>query len=157
MPHWAHPRFSSTKVKTGLAKPSEIFFLRNPSVRGDIVFLLFAMAVGEPTRQDPSAPKVLAAQTRGDRASRYLFCRWPDQGSLGCMDSKLAAARVDFVELLAGDGAVFLHIGQTGWNSSPFIQYFLHNMIKRLFPWAPMMPLGWENTCVAICTTTLTM
>ena len=31
------------------------------------VFLLFAMAAGEPTRQDPSAPKVLAAQTRGDR------------------------------------------------------------------------------------------
>ena len=29
------------------------------------------MAAGEPTRQDPSAPKVLAAQTRGDRATFF--------------------------------------------------------------------------------------
>ena len=41
------------------------------AIRGDIVFLLFAMAAGEPTRQDPSGPKVLAAQTRGD--SRPFF------------------------------------------------------------------------------------
>ena len=48
-------------------KAERDFFPRNPSVRGDIAFLLFAMVAGEPTRQDPSAPKVLAAQTRGDR------------------------------------------------------------------------------------------
>ena len=29
------------------------------------------MAVGEPTRQDPSAPKVLAAQTRGAEVTKF--------------------------------------------------------------------------------------
>ena len=36
-------------------------------------FLLFAMAAGEPTRQDPSAPKVLAAQTRGDGGVFFAY------------------------------------------------------------------------------------
>ena len=78
-------------------------------------FLLFAMAAGEPTRQDPSAPKVLAAQTRGDRLG--FFAGWPDQGSLGCMDSKLAAARLDFMELLAGEGAVLSRSSSPGGQS----------------------------------------
>ena len=63
-------------------KAERDFFPRNPSVRGDIVFLLFAMAAGEPTRQDPSALKELAAQTRGPGRWRCLFCRWPDQKPL---------------------------------------------------------------------------
>ena len=62
------------------------------------------MAAGEPTRQDPSAPKVLAAQTRGDSRPKFaggqikgLSAAWTRSWQL--LDSTLWS-------LLAGDGVL---------------------------------------------------
>ena len=41
-----------------------------------------------------------------------ILRRWPDRKLFSYMDSKLAAARLDFMELLAGDGAVFSRLLQ---------------------------------------------
>ena len=58
------PWESAQSVKRS-CKAKRDFFLLNPPIKGDIVFLLFGMAVGEPPRQDPGALKEQATQLRG--------------------------------------------------------------------------------------------
>ena len=62
------PWESAQSVKRS-CKAKRDFFLLNPPIKGDIVFLLFGMAVGEPPRQDPGALKEQATQLRGLCAS----------------------------------------------------------------------------------------
>ena len=57
--------FTPVESKNWPCKAKRDFFIRNPTIRGDIVFLLFGMAVGEPPRQDPGALKEQATQLRG--------------------------------------------------------------------------------------------
>ena len=68
---WLLPVGVGSKCKTLLQSQAR-FFLLNPPIKGDIVFLLFGMAVGEPPRQDPGGTKGCALQSRG--AERAL-CR----------------------------------------------------------------------------------
>ena len=58
------PWESAQSVKRS-CKAKRDFFLRNPPIKGDIVFLLFGMAVGEPPRQDPGGTKGCALQSPG--------------------------------------------------------------------------------------------
>ena len=57
--------FTPVESKTWPCKAKRDFFIQNPTIRGDIVFLLFGMAVGEPPRQDPGGTKGCALQSRG--------------------------------------------------------------------------------------------
>ena len=65
------------------------------------------MAAGEPTRQDPSALKELAAQTRGDGGVFFAGGQIKGLSAAWTRSWQLLDSTNDFVELLAGDGAVF--------------------------------------------------